>query len=683
MNTAKIISEYNNLEGKKITTKELRAFNDRMKAFTKKSNDYKDQFSAIIKRVSKIVAIEKENRVLEIILTPIEKKKPTKPKRKKKAQLKGVDVLSDDDVYGLEQDAPEGEQLSGLGFTQDGQAKIYDMVTKLILEAIEKGGLFWRKPWNVKVSHNHNESEAINYATKTYYNGANFWITNFVVPSLGYKSRYFMTFNQTKKLNGSIKKGSRSFPVVYYGVVYSVSKPKKGSISESEYKSMSSAERIARGAYKLPFIQYYSVFNGDDIEGIEFKEIESVKILTEKEKIESCEAIVAGMPQRPPINHGGDRAFYTLGRDMVQMPQMETFEKEQEYYGTLFHELAHSTGHPDRIGRTFGKRFGDLDYAKEELVAELTSSYLCAEAGTLYFTLNQTAAYIKSWTKNLQEFLKEDSKLFLRTAAQAQKACDFILDISNKKFEPVKEVEVELAVAGIEPEPSKPKSKNINGIVDAKSIGSLNFKRIELTGKYREDFLKMFADTLIMIWGMPGHGKTVYLLLFAQYLAETLGLNVLYIANEEMGRSTLTEKINDFNIGHDNLSFTKRLPKSIEDWDVVLIDSVQSVGLNLEKFKEFVEHNPGKMIIIIAQATKDGDFRGGKDWEHEVDIAGEIINRKLVLRKNRLDPDFAKKSEKLMIDETVKKKKSDHIIKEKVKATISKKNIEAPKLETV
>lgn len=188
-------------------------------------------------------------------------------------------------------------------------------------------------------------------------------------------------------------------------------------------------------------------------------------------------------------------------------------------------------------------------------------------------------------------------------------------------------------------------------MVSAQDISNLRFNKIELDGEYKKEFGALFSDTQVMIWGQPGNGKTVWLLKFAQYLAEKLGQRVLYVANEEWNRSTMTEKINQFKIGHALLKISKDLDSlksaglTINDFDVVFFDSINSLGMDLKSYKEFVDKNPGKIYVLIVQSTKDGDFRGGKDWEHEVDIAGEILNRKLELRKNRLDKDFLAKQQ--------------------------------------
>ncbi|MCF8255535.1 MAG: DNA repair protein RadA [Bacteroidia bacterium] len=174
-----------------------------------------------------------------------------------------------------------------------------------------------------------------------------------------------------------------------------------------------------------------------------------------------------------------------------------------------------------------------------------------------------------------------------------------------------------------------------------------------------------------MVWGQPGNGKTVWLLNFAQYLAEKLKQRVLYIANEEWNRSTLTEKINQFKIGNENLKITKDLESvksaglSVNDFDVVFFDSINSLGFDLKQYKKFAEENPGKIYILIVQSTKDGDFRGGKDWEHEVDIAGEIVQRKLELRKNRLDKNFLQKQLAREAKEKADKQKEKDSLKKK------------------
>jgi antirestriction protein ArdC len=117
---------------------------------------------------------------------------------------------------------------------------------------------------------------------------------------------------------------------------------------------------------------------------------------------------------------GGDRAFYATGPDYVAMPAFEAFNSAASYYATAFHELAHWTGNDKRLNREFGKRFGDKAYAAEELVAELSAAFLCAEFdvdGEL-----RHAGYIENWIA----LLKADNRAFFTAASAAQKAADYL-----------------------------------------------------------------------------------------------------------------------------------------------------------------------------------------------------------------------------------------------------------------
>ena len=179
----------------------------------------------------------------------------------------------------------------------------------------------------------------------------------------------------------------------------------------------------------------------------------------------------------------------------------------------------------------------------------------------------------------------------------------------------------------------------------------------------------MNSDSVMMIWGKPGSGKTVKLLKFAKYLADQ-DRSVLYVAEEEFGRSTMAEKLKQFAIG-DKIDFAPHLDESIlNDYQVVFFDSVNSMNLTAKDMKQLISRYPGKLWILIVQVTKDGDFRGGQDWEHLVDIAGEVVNRKIILRKNRMDPNNKEKSERLRIDELVKEKAEVKRINELVKKEI-------------
>lgn len=181
-----------------------------------------------------------------------------------------------------------------------------------------------------------------------------------------------------------------------------------------------------------PILRSYTVFSVADIEGLPDGMIPEPPEQKEIGSIESAEAVVKEMPKRPKINHGGARAFYRPGDDSVTMPPKGSFEKAEEYYSTLFHELVHSTGHEARLNRksiTAHSFFGDGDYSREELVAEMGATFLCGYCGIEAATIDNAAAYIDAWIKTL----KADNRAVVVAAGQAHKAADFILNVKEEK----------------------------------------------------------------------------------------------------------------------------------------------------------------------------------------------------------------------------------------------------------
>lgn len=344
----------------------------------------------------------------------------------KALQMNELDGL----LYGLEGIYDDSE-LNGFHLDGLDGMDVYDIVNEKILEVIEKGeDLAWRKTWKIK----ERNGAAANYDTKRAYTGSNFFLLNFVLPILGvdYKYPYFLTFKQIQKRKGTLKKGSKSYPIFYYNIVR---KYKGKNISEAQYYALK-AQGI-KDFKEVRFLKYYNVFNIDSIEGIDFdlsdlEEYERVNFAYEP--IETAEKIYYNMPNKPRLKLG-TKASYVYGglEEYVKMPPVVEFGTPQEFYSVFYHELIHSTKHSTRLNDTSrgGKVKGDKAYALEELVAELGACYLCAESGILYHTIDNSAAYLKSWNKKLTESIKEDKTFFLKAAAKAQKAADYILDYDS------------------------------------------------------------------------------------------------------------------------------------------------------------------------------------------------------------------------------------------------------------
>ncbi len=287
--------------------------------------------------------------------------------------------------------------------------KVYQIITDRITELLEKGTVPWNKPWTS------NQSNLLprNFLSKKPYRGIN----TFLLHAMGYSSPFWLTFKQAQALKGNVRKGEKSTPIVFW-------------------KWLDTDEATSTGkTKKVPMLRYYSGFNLEQCEGIELPPVTEPAPTRTHDPIASAEAIVAAMPNRPAIEIKGGQACYSPALDLVRMPAPETFCGEQEYYSTLFHELTHATGHQTRCNRkgiagTDGEwsRFGTAPYAREELVAEMGAAFLSGHAGILNRTVDNSAAYIQSWLGRL----KEDCKLVVTAAAQAQKASDYILNVKHE-----------------------------------------------------------------------------------------------------------------------------------------------------------------------------------------------------------------------------------------------------------
>ena len=171
----------------------------------------------------------------------------------------------------------------------------------------------------------------------------------------------------------------------------------------------------------------YTVFNAQQIERIP---PHAPKQHTTFEAVQAGEQILKNSGAN--IAHDqADRAFYSRSQDSIHLPPKDAFKDAAGYYGTALHELAHWTGHPSRLDRstlTDSYRFGDMNYAKEELRAELASVFLAAQRGIPHDP-EQHAAYVNSWIGAL----KRDKNEIFRAAHDASKATDFILALERDK----------------------------------------------------------------------------------------------------------------------------------------------------------------------------------------------------------------------------------------------------------
>lgn len=294
--------------------------------------------------------------------------------------------------------------------------KVQETFTRMFIEKIEERrangedvAAPWRRLWNPAMGQDRNLD------TGKPYRGGNVFMTAIQ----GYASPFWVTRKQAAKLGGTINRQEDGKLVPYTPILF---------------WSFPTPEQKAEG--RFPFCKFYQVWNVEQTTGLE--ELAASKLAAEAgdpvNPIAEAQAIVDGF-HGPTIRHGDARAYYTPSNDTVTMPEMQAFASAEAYYSTLFHELAHSTGHRTRLGRdgvVNPVRFASHDYSEEELVAEMSAAMLTGLAGIdTDETVENSAAYLDHWLK----VLKADPSMLATAGGQAQKAVDLIRGIKWEKAE--------------------------------------------------------------------------------------------------------------------------------------------------------------------------------------------------------------------------------------------------------
>lgn len=273
----------------------------------------------------------------------------------------------------------------------------YAEVTARIIAALERGTVPWRHPWRSRGLRN--------AVSNRPYRGINLLMLGITALEHGYDDPRWLTYRQAERLNGHVRRGERGTQIVLWKW-----------LERRDKEDGESAERI-------PLMRLYTVFNIAQCDDLMLADPEAGD---DFDPLQRAEAIVSGYAAGPAVVHDADAAYYVPPRDEVHLPPRSAFRSADGLYATLFHELAHSTGHPRRLNREGCQgavAFGSPVYSREELVAEFAAAFLCHDAGIDASRLDQSAAYIASWLNALQD----DRRLAVIAAGQGQRAADHIL----------------------------------------------------------------------------------------------------------------------------------------------------------------------------------------------------------------------------------------------------------------
>lgn len=276
---------------------------------------------------------------------------------------------------------------------------IYEMVTKRILEQLEQDVIPWQKPWNTGTLNG-----AFNRISKKPYSLLNQMLLE--------KPGEYATMKQWNELGGKIRKGQKSSVIVFWKI-QPVEEEKEDGTKEIK---------------QIPFLRYYNVFHISQVDGVEPLNIDNIR--NDIEPIEQAEKVMNDYISREGITLEhvfGNDAYYSPIRDYIRLPELQQFSDVSEYYSTAYHECVHSTGHKSRLDRLDKTaRFGNEEYSKEELTAEIGSSAIMNYLGLeTKHSFRNSVGYIQNWCS----VLRSDPKFIVSASSKADKAVKYILGL--------------------------------------------------------------------------------------------------------------------------------------------------------------------------------------------------------------------------------------------------------------
>ena len=295
----------------------------------------------------------------------------------------------------------------------------YQVITDSIITALEAGTQPWRAQWTGLGGCS---LRPVSGGSGKDYRGINVLMCWATAQEAGYWSNAWHTYRGAKGKGGQVRRGERGTHIIKWLFV-----PRKDKAGKPVFDSHGKPATI-------PYPRAYSVFNACQIDWPEGSEYNPGPMPTVEDHDGSqlgdnyaeAKRVLDAWHEVVPVTYGGNRAFYSPSEDRIQLPLFEQFESEASAISVAAHECGHSTGHEDRLNRQFGKRFGTSAYAFEELVAELTAAFLCADFGISQPAEPRAdhASYLAHWLK----VLKGDKRAIVTAASQAEKAAKLILD---------------------------------------------------------------------------------------------------------------------------------------------------------------------------------------------------------------------------------------------------------------
>jgi antirestriction protein ArdC len=280
---------------------------------------------------------------------------------------------------------------------------LHDTVTARIIAELEGGRFPWVQPW--ASSGGTSLGLPQNASTGRAYSGINILLLWFAAIEQGRPSQRWLTFKQALAMGGAVRGGEKGTMVVYADTF----------IPKAEQEKAAASGEDAR---RVGFLKRFTVFHVDQCDGLPANP-DAPLPSGGTDVLPHVEAVIAAT--KADFRIGGGMAFYSPSHDFIQVPPQEAYFDPINWYRTKLHELGHWTGHTSRLDRNFSGNRGGEAYAREELVAELSSAFLCAELGVVPTVRH--ADYLGAWLG----VLKRDNHAIFQAASLASKAAEYVM----------------------------------------------------------------------------------------------------------------------------------------------------------------------------------------------------------------------------------------------------------------
>ena len=285
------------------------------------------------------------------------------------------------------------------------RANLYQEITDKIVAELEAGRVPWVQPWGGTAT-TAPLGMPMNARTGRHYSGINVIILWSAVMERGFSGQSWLTFRQALGLGGHVRRGERGTTVVYADRF----------VPDDERRR---ADEEGDEPQAIPFLKRFTVFNTDQCEDLPEDLTTASPPPPDGVILPQADALIRATGA--DLRIGGERAFYVPSEDYIQVPPPSAYFEPVNWHRTALHELGHWSGATHRLARDLSGAFGSALYAKEELVAEMTSAFLCASLSIVPTVRH--ADYIGSWL----DVLREDNRAIVRAASAASKAADYVM----------------------------------------------------------------------------------------------------------------------------------------------------------------------------------------------------------------------------------------------------------------